>query len=98
MQGSKSHLLINGKTFHGSVNPEAVFEAICGAYASSPKSCLFLNNKYSVFMKYSEYKRNAGKHKFLIHFVIMSLTLFLLTMAGIAINLAYEKIYKRFLN
>ena len=49
-------------------------------------------------MKYSEYKRNAGKHKFLIHFITLSLTLFLLTMAGIAINLAYTKIYKRFLS
>lgn len=49
-------------------------------------------------MKYNQYKRNAGQHKFLIHFITLSLTLFLLTMAGIAIHLAYEKVYKRFLN
>lgn len=54
-----THIMINGMTYHGTIKPEFVFEAICGAFTESPKSCLFLNNNYSVFLNYDDYKRSS---------------------------------------
>ena len=94
---SNSFLTINQKTYFGSIKPENVFEAICGAYLSSPDSCLFLNNKYSVFIHYQEYKRKVKKYKFWVYFFNIFALIMLLTLSGIAIYLLYNKIYSRFL-
>ena len=54
---SISHIMINSILYHGSIKPENVFEAICGAFIRSPESCLFLNNKFSVFLKYKSIQK-----------------------------------------
>ena len=32
-----SHIMINGLTYHGSLKPKNVFEAVCGSFLESPK-------------------------------------------------------------
>ncbi len=96
--GRSSYLMINGNTYHGSIKPENVFEAICGAFSTSPNACLFLNNKYSVLMHYTEYKRKYNNYKFMVYFINFVILVLLLTLAGGAIYLVYNKIYERYLN
>ena len=93
-----THLMINGMTYHGTVKPEFVFEAICGAFTVSPKNCLFLNNNYSVFMNYNDYKNNSQKYKFFIKLINLVVLVVLIVLAGMAIFLVYEKMYDRYLN
>lgn len=84
-------------TYNGSLKPEFVFEAICGAFRTSPKSCLFLNNNYSVFLNYSDYKKSSNKYKFFIKCINWVVLIVLICLAGIAIFLVYEKMYDRYL-
>jgi hypothetical protein len=90
--------MINENTYSGSITPENVFEAICGAFEVSPKSCLFLNNKYSVFMKYSKYRRKDRTYKFFVKSISYIVTLVLLFICGVAIYVMYEKMYNQFLS
>lgn len=94
---SGTHIMINGMTYHGTIKPEFVFEAICGAFNVSPKSCLFLNNNYSVFLNYSEYKQNSNKFKFFMKWINLTVLVILIIVAGLAIFFVYEKMYNRYL-
>ena len=97
-RNSKSHLLINDKLYHGSIKPENVFEAICGAFIKSPDNCLFLNNKYTSVLKYSEFKKQSKSNRTFVIIVNIIVLLFLLAMAGMAMVLIFGKIYQRILN
>lgn len=92
-----THIMINGMTYHGTIKPEFVFEAICGAFTESPKSCLFLNNNYSVFLNYDDYKRSSKQYKFTMRMINLIILVVLIVLAGISIFLVYEKMYDRFL-
>jgi len=89
--------MINGMTYHGTIKPEFVFEAICGAFTTSPKSCLFLNNNYSVFLNYNDYKNNSNKYKFFMWWINVTILIVLISLSGVAIFLVYEKMYDRYL-
>ena len=92
-----THLLINKTTYTGTIKPENVFEAICGAFIESPKSCLFLNNSYSIFMKFSTYKRHSMGYKVMIYWINFLILILLLSLAGLSFYMIYDKIYTRFL-
>lgn len=96
-RNTASFIMINEKTYNGSIKPENVFEAICGAFVKSPKSCLFLNNKYSVFMHYSEYKRRGKSFRYFVYLINFIFLAGLLVLAGAAIFILYNKIYSKFL-
>lgn len=96
-RNTSSFIMINGKTYHGSMKPENVFEAICGAFETSPQSCLFLNNKYSVFMHYSEYQRRGKAYRYFVYLMNFIVLVGLLALAGVAIYVLYNKIYSKFL-
>ena len=96
-QNQNTHIMINKSTYHGTIKPENVFEAICGAFNVSPKSCLFLNNNYSVFMKFDSYKKRSNSFKYFVYWINLGVLLSLLSLAGIAIYLIYDKIYNRFM-
>lgn len=97
-RNSKSYLVINKKLYHGSIKPENVFEAICGAFLKSPDNCLFLNNKYTSVLKYNEFKKQSKSNKTFIIMVNVIVLVFLLVMAGLAMVLIFGKIYQRILN
>lgn len=90
-----NHLMINGMTYHGTIKPEFVFEAICGSFIVSPKSCLFLNNNYSVFMNHIDFKRSNRRYKYFIKLIYLVLLILFIFLAGIAIFLIYTKMYDR---
>lgn len=92
-----SHIMINNSTYHGSLRPENVFEAICGAFLSSPDSCLFLNNKYSVLLKYNQYKEQRHQKKMMIYLINVVIIILLLCIAAITLHFIYKKIYERIL-
>ena len=97
-RNSRSHLMINDKLYHGSIKPENVFEAICGAFIKSPDNCMFLNNKYTSVLKYSEFKRQSRSNRTFVIAVNIIVLVFLLAMAGMAMVLIFGKIYQRILN
>lgn len=97
-RNSKSHIVVNNKLYHGSIKPENVFEAVCGAFLKSPDNCLFLNNKYTSVLKYHEFKKQSKNNKTFIIIINIIILLFLLVMAGLAMALIFGKIYQRILN
>ncbi len=97
-ENSISHLMINMMTYHGSLKPENVFEAICGAFLTSPVSCLFLNNKYSVFLKYKEFKDQNMRARYTIYAMNFLMIVVLLIIAAFTLYFIYNKIYQRILS
>lgn len=95
---SKSYLIINHKLYHGSIKPENVFEAVCGGFIKSPDNCLFLNNKYTSVLRYTEFRKQNRNNKTVVIVINIVILVFLLAMAGIAIFLIFGKIYQRILN
>lgn len=94
---SRSHIVVNGRMFHGSLKPENVFEAICGAFIKSPDNCLFLNNKYTANLRYDTFKKNKRTSRLAIILINLTVMVLLLIIAGGAMVLIYDKIYKRIL-
>lgn len=92
-----SHLMINNLTYHGSLKPENVFEAICGAFLTSPETCVFLNNKYSVFLGYRDYQKKSQNSKYFLYVVNFVILLILIVISSIALYIVYNKIYDRVL-
>ncbi len=92
-----SHIMINQMTYHGSLKPENVFEAICGAFLESPEACVFLNNKYSVFLGYREIQKKSQNSKYFLYLINFFILIILLIIASIALYVVYNKIYDRVL-
>lgn len=97
-KNTKSYLMINNRLYHGSIKPENVFEAICGAFIKSPDNCLFLNNKYTSVLRYTEFRKQNKSNRTFVIVINIIVLLFLLAMAGIAIFLIFGKIYQRILH
>ena len=93
----RSHIMINNLTYHGSLKPENVFEAICGAFLTSPETCVFLNNKYSVFLGYRDYKKKSQNSKYYLYVINFIILIILIVIASIALYIVYNKIYDRVL-
>lgn len=97
VQTKASYIHVNGKTFHGSMKPENLFEAVCGAFTHAPEYCLYINNKYTPNSHFHDIKYNVKKDRILTILCNIALALVLLTMAGISLYLIYEKLYKQLL-
>lgn len=96
--GTHSYLSINNMLYHGSVKPENVFEAICGAFTKSPEYCLFLNNKYTANLQYHSIREKSKRHKFWVLFANVVFSVIVLSLAGAAMVFIFRKIYQRVLN
>jgi hypothetical protein len=79
------------------LSAEQFFESVCGSFSSTPKVCLFLANKYSVYLNYDKIveERVAAKKnkKRFLYFA----TFCLLILGGFLIYKIYEKIYRTYL-
>jgi len=95
---SHSYLSINNMLYHGSLKPENVFEAVCGAFIKSPEYCLFLNNKYTANVEYHGIREKSKRHKFWVLFANITFSVLVLSLAGVAMVFIFKKIYQRVLN
>jgi hypothetical protein len=92
-----SFISINKMLYHGSMKPENVFEAVCGAFITSPDYCLFLNNKYTANTEYHSIRDKSKKHKFLVLFINVVFAVVVLALVGLAMITIFRKIYQRIL-
>ncbi len=93
-----SYLAVNNMLYQGSLKPENVFEAVCGAFTKSPDYCLFLNNKYTANVQYHGIREKSKHHKFWVLFANIVFSVLILSLAGVALVVIFRKIYQRVLN
>lgn len=96
-QKLSDQIYINDKLYYGSLQSEAFFEAVCGAFEETPKACLFLQNKYSVYLSYEQVLQQRSKTKNIKKKILYFITMFLLIGGGLIIYKVYEKIYSIYL-
>lgn len=88
---------MNNQFYSGKFTKKELIHSICNRFESSPKNCLYVNNKYEINHKVQEHQEiKAKSRKKLIIFNVVVLVV-LVGIAAFLIFLIYQKIYQRIL-
>ena len=98
LKDTKELIKINGVQYHGSLESEDFFQSICGAFSRAPKACLYLENKYSIFLDYdqavTDQKATKDKRR-----ATSFVALFIVLIAfSVIVYVIYDKVYQRYMD